>query len=60
MARSIYGYVADGRTPDAAVENLRAGMEALAAAAGLPYREWHQLQKTDGSRLVRASELVPA
>ncbi len=60
LARSIYGYVADGRTPDAAVENLRSGMEALAAATGLPYAEWHRLQKADGSRFVRASELVPA
>lgn len=60
LARSVFGYVADGRTPDAAVENLRDGMEALAAAAGLPYPEWHRLQKTDGSRFVRASELVPA
>lgn len=60
MARSVYGYVAHGRTPDAAVANLRAGMEALADALGLSYAEWHRLQKTDGSRLVRASELVPA
>lgn len=60
LARSIYGHVAHGRTPDAAVENLRAGMEALAAALGLSYAEWRRLQKPDGSRFVRASELVPA
>jgi hypothetical protein len=60
LAYSIYGHAAHGRTPDAAVENLRTGMEALAAALGLSYAEWHRLQKPDGSRFVRASELVPA
>lgn len=60
LARSIYGHVADGRTPDAAVGNLRAGMEALAAALGLSYAEWRRLQKPDGSRFVRTSELVPS
>ena len=60
LARSIYGHVADGRTPDAAVANLRAGMEALAEALGLSYEEWRRLQKPDGSRFVRTSDLVPS
>jgi hypothetical protein len=58
LARSIHGHAADGRTPEAAVENLRAGMEAMAGATGLPYAEWRRQQKADGSRFIRASELV--
>jgi hypothetical protein len=52
--------VADGRTPDAAIANLRAGMEALAEAVGLSYADWRRLQKPDGSRFVTTSELVPS
>ena len=60
IARSALGHVAHGRTPEAAAQRLRLGLEALAAADGQSLEEWRRHQKTDGSRFLRAGELVQA
>ena len=60
IARSIYGHVAHGRTPDSAVQNLRAGLKALAQASGRTVNDWQRTQGADSSRFLRASELVQA
>ena len=58
IARSIHGDVAHGKTPDLAVQNLRAGLEALAQASGRTVADWQRTRGADSSRFLRASELV--
>ena len=60
IARSVHGPVAHGKTPARAVENLNAGMEALAEAAGVSLDDWKRRQATDRAHFVRAGELVQA
>lgn len=60
IARSVHGQVAHGDTPEEAARNLEACMEALADVAGQPLVKWLVAQPTEGSRFVRAGELVQA
>lgn len=60
LARSVTGRVAHGRTPEGAVERLRASMEALAAVEGKNLTEWRRSQAPGRSRFLRMSELLQA
>ena len=60
IARTVRGQVAHGKTEEAAVQNLRDGLRALTEVKGKPYSEWKGTLPPDGSRFLRASELVQA
>ena len=45
IARSVTGQIAHGRTPEGAVERLRACLEALALAEGLTPQKWRRAQR---------------
>jgi len=59
IARNVTGQVAHGRTREAAVERLRACMEALAVAEGVSTIEWRESQPTtDRLQFLKRRELL--
>jgi hypothetical protein len=60
LAESFNGQVAHGRTAAAAVERLRAGMEALAACEGIELADWLAKQEAVHARVVGMRELLQA
>jgi hypothetical protein len=60
IARSVTGRVAHGRTPEGAIERLRASMAALAKVEGVSLEDWLRMQSPTRSRFLRTSELLQA
>jgi hypothetical protein len=60
LARSVTGRVAHGRTPEGAIERLRASMAALALVEGKSLKDWREAQTPNRSRFLRMSELLQA
>jgi len=61
IARTVTGQIAHGRTLEAAVERLRACVEALASAAGVSPQEWRRSQRTTKRvHFLRRRELLQA
>ena len=61
IARTVTGQVAHGRTPEGAIERLRACVEALAAAEGTTVQRWCRTHRNASAvRFVRRRELLQA
>jgi hypothetical protein len=58
IARSVTGQVAHGRTPEAAVERLRSGIQALMRATGDSPSHWREMHAQEHTRPVREGELL--